>query len=95
MKSCVHVCRVIDTVLLCPSSHTQYRKILDFNPSVLLHRQELHPAVVRYLISLFVYTVLHVITFTSSSVMIIFQVLSSFQKLEFDFGTFVLAVGYD
>jgi len=66
-KSVVHVpyqCRVIDVVLLCPSSHTWIQEFYVINPSVLL--QDLHHALVRYLILLLVCATLYVITFTPS-----------------------------
>ena len=57
------MCRVIDIVLLCPSSHTWFQEFSVINPaSVLL--QDLHHALIRFLISLLVFAVLYVVTFT-------------------------------
>jgi len=43
------ICRVIDTVLLCPSLRTRSQEFSVINPSVLL--LDIHHAVVQYLIS--------------------------------------------
>jgi len=58
------ICRVIDIVLLCPSSHTWFQEFSVINPSVLL--QDLYHALVRCLVSLLMCAVLYVITFTPS-----------------------------